>query len=262
MFAKHLPPSPGPPRVLALDDRAAADLPPEVVVEKFNLAPAPAAARADLPSPGAFDAIIGYTAPEQLAALSAYLRPGGRLILAHPTHPQLLITALTAAGLIHCLVEETDGLTLYRGERPPLGSPLERTQLLADSPLPAGEGAGVRGSTSPFLFLLITQTPHLPAWKLTPGEKLAWQAATALDPATGQPALLAFTSLVKAVGFMQPAILQGWLTGVNKIGKFRAAVAATWAHPLILNPDFAVTRGLPLGPHSPVDPATAITGDE
>ncbi|MDW8324995.1 MAG: hypothetical protein RMK99_00390 [Anaerolineales bacterium] len=248
LFAKHLPPSAGLPRVLALDERAAAELPPEIT-------PARAA-----PDGEQFDAIVGYAAPHALEQWLPRLRPGGRLILAGDAAPEAALAALTGAGYIHCLVEEHAGLTLFRGERPPHGSSVERIQFTAGSPLPLGEGLGVR--EFPFIFLLITQTPNKPAWKLAPDEKLEWCAATVLDPANGRPALLAFTSLVKAVAFMQPAVLAGFLSGINKIGKFRAEAAQTWPLPLIVNPNFDDWRAATLGPPLAVDPQAAITGEE
>ncbi len=250
MFAKHLPPSTGRPRVWALDDDAAAELPAEV-----ELWPPALDGGAEV-----CDAIVGHAPPADLARWLKHLRPGGRLILAQRAAPELLLTALTTAGYIHCLVEAHVDLTLYRGERPPLGPSVERVQSLADSPLPTGEGSGV--SPTPFAFLLIHQTPNQPAWTLTPDEKIEWRAVTVLDPTTGQPRLLAFSSLVKAVAFMQKAVMAKWIVGVNKVGKFRAEVAQTWSYPCTLNPEFGAVWGLTLGPHFDVDPQTAITGEE
>jgi hypothetical protein len=253
VFAKHLPPSAGLPCVLALDERAASELPAEITVTQT------------WSNGEQFDAIVGYTPPHDLARWLPLLRPGGRLILANAVASEEALVALTDAGYIHCLVENHAGLVLYRGERPPRGSSAERIQAAAGSPLPMAEGArlsreGVR--EFPFVFLLITQTPNKPAWKLAPDEKLEWRAATVLDPATSQPALLAFTSLVKAVAFMQPAVLAQFLNGVNKVGKFRAEAAQAWPLPLIVNPAFDHWRTAALGPRLTVDARTAITGDE
>lgn len=241
MFAKHLPPSAGLPRVLALDEAAARALPADITL-----------VHGDRDSGGDYDAIVGHAAPNQLAALFKRLRPGGRLILADRGDPQTLITRLAAAGFIHCLAEPQAGLTLYRGERPPQGTSVERLGIL---------NAGA-ASTTPFVFLLIIQTPNKPAWKVAPDETLVWRAATVLDPETGAPVLLAFSALVKAVAFMQAAILNRWLTGINKVGKFQAAAARAWTCPFVLNPDFDSMSGLTIGPLYDVDPQTAITGDE
>jgi hypothetical protein len=244
VFAKHLPPSAGQPRVLALDDQSAAELSAVAAVIPGPQPPA------ELP-PGPFDAIAGQAAPEGVAALARRLRPGGRLILAAAREPEALLAALTGAGLIHCLVEAHAGLCVYRGERPPQAPSAERLRLLA--------GADVQ---TPYVFLLITQTPNKPAWRLAPGERVEWRAATVLDPATGQPRLLAFSALVKAVAFMQPAVLAGALAGVNKVGKFPAEAARGWVLPLAWNPAFEALRGAAAGLPYAVDPAGAITGEE
>jgi hypothetical protein len=249
MFAKHLPPSAGSPRVLALDDSAAAELPAEV--ERID------AGRRRSLAPGQLDAVAGYAAPDQIKALVPLLRPGGRLILAQRagTWPAAsLLAALTSAGLIHCLVEPVGEAILYRGERPQAGSSVERVPSLAAPSAP---------STLPrFVFLLVTQTPNKPAWKLDPAERVEWRAATLLDPTTGEPALLAFSSLVKAVAFMQAAILAGWIEGVNKVGKFRAQAARRWELPLRLDPAFDEVRSDALGPPFGVDSQAALTGEE
>lgn len=49
-------------------------------------------------------------------------------------------------------------------------------------------------------------------------------------------ALLAFSSLPKAVNFMQPAVLSGHVNDINKVGKFRRDYAAAWTLPVIVNP--------------------------
>ena len=88
------------------------------------------------------------------------------------------------------------------------------------------------------------------------------RVATVIDPAASQPALLAFSSLVKAVAFMQAAILAKWIGGVNKVGKFRGEAARTWALPFLLNPKFDDLRSAALGPAYQVDLETAILGKE
>jgi hypothetical protein len=261
VFAKHLPPSAGLPRVLALDLASAQAL---AGLAEVTLALDPAA----LPA-GPFDAIAGPAAPEQIGALGHRLRPGGRLILTHSASPEALLAALTGAGLIHCLVEPQGPLSLYRGERPPVGTSVERMQALAAEgtanpppprhPIQINNYSSIKSAN---IFLLVTRSPNKPAWKLAPGEPVTWQAATVL-PAAGQPpVLLAFTSLVKAVACMQGAVRTGRLTEVNKVAKFPVAAAEAWALPLTVNPAFDAIRDLAPGPELPVDPLTAITGDE
>jgi hypothetical protein len=249
VFAKHLPPSAGLPRVLTLDETAAAELAAVAEVVPGDLAALPA---------GPFDAVAGApmhlgqaAGPSHLAALLERLRPGGRLILTASGAPEALLATLTEAGLIHCLVEAHGPLCLYRGERPPAGGSLARQQALA----------GVELKT-PHVFLLVQQTPNKPAWKLAPDEPLTWQAATVLDPATGAPTLVAFSALVKAVAYMQQTILTGAGPRVNKVAKFPASAAAAWPLPYVLNPDFEALRDVPAGPPLSVDPQRAITGEE
>lgn len=260
VFAKHLPPSAGLPRVLALDQAAAAEL---AGLAQISTPPVPD----DWPA-GPFDAVVGSGAPEQLETLRQRLRPGGRLILAHVAAPAALLAALTQAGLIHCLVEPHGPVSLYRGERPPEGSSLERHQkLAAASPADPTSSyqllvANDSSLPTPFIFLLVSRTPNKPAWKLAPGEAVAWRAATIIPAAGAQPVLLAFSSLVKAVAYMQGAVMDGRLAGVNKVGKFRAETRHDWPLPLALNSDFEQMRDLEAGPLFDLDPQTAISGDE
>jgi hypothetical protein len=255
MFLKHLPPSRELPRVLALDPRAAAELAGSAEVTL---------AGADDPQPDSrFDAIVGPCPPEALPRLAQYLRPGGRAILTSAAEPEALLRALEQAGFIHCLVETAGDVTLYRGERPPIGSPVERVRAAAGSSATGALSLVTPGEiVSPYVFLLVTQTPNKPAWKLGPDERVTWQAATIRPADDGMPALLAFSSLLKAVAFMQAAILAGAIAGVNKVGKFPAQAAHDWPARLALNPAFDSVKGLVAGPALELDPRTAITGDE
>jgi len=294
VFARHLPPSAEWPRVLALDPQAGAEL---AGLAEITTARGPG----DWPA-GPFDAIAGPAAPDQLAALRQRLRPGGRLILTDPSAPETLLAALAAAGLIHCLVEPQASLSLYRGERPPEGSPLERHQPLAaanpanttsnyelpvpndilpitkyELPIPNYELpitnyasltnyelpiTNYASVTTRYLFLLITQTPNKPAWKLAPDERVTWRAATVVPRPGAPPVLLAFSSLVKAVAYMQAAVLAQRLAGVNKVGKFPAAAMPAWPLLLALNSSFEQTRELEAGPPFEVEAQTAITVEE
>lgn len=248
MFARHLPPSAGRPRVLALDPATAAELAePAEVYLAGDAAPA-----------GPYDAIAGrvlFTA-RKVARLAEQLRPGGRLILAAAAEPEALLRTLTEAGLTHCLVEAEGSFTLYRGERPPEpDSTLARAAHLAAA-------TSAEASQPRYLHLLVTQTPNKPAWRLAPDERVTWHAAT-LVPAPGAgPRLLAFSSLVKAVAYLQPAILAGAIVGVNKVAKFPASAAAGWTLPLLVNPNFDEWRGAQPGPPLAVAAEAAITGEE
>jgi hypothetical protein len=244
MFTRHLPPSANQPRILVLDAQAAASFPPEV---KTHLPP----------QSGVFDAVVGYVRPDptldNLEAWYQQLRPSGRLILAAQAEPKSLLEALRQGGFIHCLVEsQPDGWILYRGERPPDGVTLAELS----------EGEDGRALEAPFFFIPVTQTPNKPVWRLEPDEKIVWQAPTRLDPASGQPNLLVFSSLLRAVAFMQRAVLANTVQGINKVGKFPNALVKGWGQSFLLNPTFHVVRGLVPGPSVDVDPQVAITGDE
>jgi hypothetical protein len=244
-FAKHLPPSAGLPRVLALDAASAAALPPEA---EATLA-GPEGLR-----PGSFDAVVGFAGPAGCGRWLDLLRPGGRVILVAGEDPQTLLDALSGAGYIHCLVEPEGDLSLYRGERPPTGAPLDRIARLDSQPADLDR-------LPPFLYLLVSQTPNKPAWKIEPGEPIRWQAATAVNPRTGRTELLVFGSLVKAVAFMQPAVLARAAAGVNKIGKFPSALVRSWDLPFVLNPGFDEWRTAALQTTVDVDPQAAIAGE-
>ena len=78
----------------------------------------------------------------------------------------------------------------------------------------------------------------------------------------GRPAAPVFTSLIRAVAFMQAAVLAGALLGVNKVGKFPAAAACRWPFLLVVDPLFEHWQaGLPAGGGwrwEPADPAVAV----
>lgn len=244
MFAKHLPPSAALPVVLALDPQAAA----ACDLERVALAAADASS---------IDAVCATHWPEQLVVLRERLRPGGRLILMlvdDLAEGEARLAALQAAGYIHCLVEALpDGGWLCRGERAPLDAGLARLTAVAAGGAPVNVTA---------LVLLIRQSPNKPTWRLEPGERRVWEAASLIDPATGRPALAAFTSLVKAVAFMQPAVLAGFLEGINKTGRFATAQVEAWGLPVIVNPAFEDWRNAAPGPRVQVDPAQALAAEE
>ena len=115
------------------------------------------------------------------------------------------------------------------------------------------------------LFLLVRQTPNRPAWSLQPGEIIRWEAAMLQDQ---QPNyyLLAFSSLPKAVEFMQAAVKANCLVGINKVAKFDKSVAPSWQTQTLLNPPFATVRESSHFTFSNmthvIDPSTAVTGEE
>ena len=110
-----------------------------------------------------------------------------------------------------------------------------------------------------YVHLLVRQTPDRPPWALREGETLRWQALTV--GAGGEQKLLAFSSLPRAVAFLQPAVLQGSVRDVNKVGKFNRETARAWPLRLLLNPAPGVLTQHVTGTVD-VDPATAAASDE
>lgn len=258
MFAPHLPPSAALPIVLALDPQAEAALASYVEGgfgggEPGQAVAAPADAR-DV------DAILTFRWPEDLAASRDRLRPGGRLIVLLSNAPSELedgerrLVELNQHGYIHCLIESLpDGGWLCRGERPPIHSGGKRLSGLISS---------VEMGSARALVVLVKQTPNKPTWRLEPGERRVWEAARLVDPSTGQPALLAFTSLVKAVAFMQPAVLAGLLTGINKTGRYALEQVEAWGLPVIVNPAFEDWRNASVAESVRIDPAHSLASEE
>ncbi len=205
-------------------------------------------------------AVLGTTPNEALlTAAKAALRPGGRLIMMETSGEpdEMRVQTLEQAGYTRILVET--GIecplptgVLMRGEKPhTTDDTLERIQVAADHD-DAQPFADYHGK---YVYLLVTQTPNKPVWTLEAGEVIQWQAVT-LDGA-----LLAFSSLPKAVGFMQPAVLAGRIHDVNKVGKFSVATARTWTQPVLLNPASDVLENGTVG-RIEVDATTAEAPDE
>lgn len=232
---KQLPPSGA--QLLALDvgGRLASlkELRPDVRFTPVSLNPAdwpPALLGAD--AVAAWDVRL---TPALLEAAWRVLRPGGRLIVANPLQrfDTRYGATLTNTGFVRLLIEplsEAGGL-LLRGERPHTSSDTTariRTVASADSPAQTLET--YRGR---FVHVLVYQTPNLPPWKLAPGTVVTWQAVTTQGV---PPRLLVFSSLPKAVAFMQPAVLQGRLSGVNKVPKYRREVVMSWRCEVAFNP--------------------------
>lgn len=213
------------------------------------------------PNETGVDAIVALEQPLAEAFLTAArncLRPGGRLIIGwqrgEPDAGQQL--RLEAAGLVRILIETQGQALLLRGERPHTAQDtLERIRQVADDDTFTGPAAW----PGRYIHLLVRQTPNRPPWALEPGERLRWQALT-LGVGTRQ-CLPAFSSLSKAVAFMQAAVLQGRIRDVNKVGKFPREVAGSWPLELLLNPGLAALEQGETGTID-VDPASAASPDE
>ena len=179
------------------------------------------------------------------------LRPGGRAIflLSNETRPLSdLATVLAAAGLIRILTEPVlDGAcVLARGEQPSMDSAAtwrvpDRNAVLAAlgmdvTVIPAGQ------PLPRYLHLLVHQEPPSRGWEPSDPGPVTWDAVTIRRKATDEPVLLGFSSLVKAVAFMKPAVLAGAMPGVNMLPRYRGETAAGWGIALLVNPAFEALR--------------------
>ena len=263
VMAKHLPPSSSTLRLLDLDGRSGGLL---------------AALRSDLdtrhipanefgeqePLPGALDAVVALDvelSDTVLASARRALRDGGRFIAlqSRGTVSQSHLSRLRDHGFARILIEPAlDELgVLIRGEKPfHTADTLERIQFVASGDADSLELSRFRGR---YIHLLIQQRPNKPVWKLEPGERISWRAV-AIEQDSSR-ALLAFSSLPKAVGFMQPVVLAGVIHDINKVGKFSLATVQAWDWDIILNPCSDAIAGESLTTID-IDPALAEVPDE
>lgn len=234
-MAKHLPPSGSTLRLIDVFGRAGSvlrELRPEIEVvyspRKFTNWQI---------KPGSVDAVAAYDcAPEAdlLKSALAALRPGGRLIIMNSQldPAEGFVKTLEGADFTRILVETGAECplpvgALMRGEKAHTEShTVERVKQVAAQDTPT---RSVR-----YIYLLIHQTPHKPAWRMTDEDRIVWNAAGVAGD--GETVLLGFSSLPKAVEFMQPVVMNGHLTDINKIAKFKWDVAKNWPYPMMLNP--------------------------
>ncbi|MBI1258320.1 MAG: hypothetical protein GC204_12680 [Chloroflexi bacterium] len=249
---KHLPPSGSTLRLLDVNGAAAAAL-----RERAGDIEVAVGSSSD---ENYFDAVVGYGEPldDELLSMALFtLRPGGRLIVIDPQGDpsSAQVKRLEAAGYTRILVEEMlPSGVLMRGEKPHVNDDtLARIQSVAD------RDATLVNFSGRYIHLLIRQTPNKPIWALKEGESVTWQAV-ALPDEQGDLRLLAFTSLPKAVAFMQPAVIAGDIKEVNKVAKFSSfTTSLDWQ--LLMNPTADVLYGREVV-FVPIDPASAETPDE
>ena len=263
VMAKHLPPSASTLRLLDLDGRSG-----EILSDwraDLDISPvAPGELGAAELASDSIDAVVAYDVEvgvDMLGDALRLLRPGGRLIIlqSRGAVSESQARTLRENGYTRILVEPAlDGLgVVLRGEKPHLTADTgERIRGVAGADADLLDLDQYAGR---YLHLLIQQMPNKPVWKLSRDETISWRAAAYEDGAG--PVALAFSSLPKAVGFMQPAVLEGLIRDVNKVGKFSRAAARSWAWDVILNPTPASVRGKSLITIQ-VDPASAEAPDE
>jgi SAM-dependent methyltransferase len=261
-MAKHLPPSSAEMRVLDIGGVAGdtltdlrADVMPMIAslrVDDWNYAP------------DSVDAVVAYDTllkPNLLEQVLRVMRAGGRFIVVNPAGEpdEAHVQTLENAGYVRILVEAAvaGAGVLLRGEKAHTTSDtIERVQGVASADADLLDLENYRGR---YVHLLVQQTPNKPVWKRAPDEPLQWHAVTLQR--SDDVTLLAFSSLPKAVSFMQPAVMQGVIKDVNKVGKFSKATAATWAHPVLLNPTLDHIDADAIA-YLEIDPTTAEAPDE
>lgn len=210
------------------------------------------------------DAVVGYdvlTGDALLRQTLVVMRPGGRMIVVNPTGSveQAIVARLESAGFVRILVEQAiDGAgVLIRGEKP---HTTDDTHARIESVAAQDEqGMTLDGYRGRFLYLLVRQSPNKPVWKLTAEDRITWEAYGIRRD--GAYAVLAFTSLPKAVAFMQRAVMDGKIQDVNKVPKLKRENVVSWCESVLLNCDPASlqTSSLLL---CPVDPSLAELPDE
>ncbi|MGB7338623.1 MAG: hypothetical protein WBC91_07010 [Phototrophicaceae bacterium] len=261
-MAKHLPPSASDLRLLDIGGLASDILEkrrPDIHAEVASLVISHWAYPAN-----SVDAVVAYDNGLQmdlLAAILQVMRPGGRLIVINPIGEvdARWVEILETAGYIRILVEPAVGAegVLIRGEKAhTTDNTLDRIEMIAERDADLLNLETYRGR---YIHLLIVQTPNVPIWKRQPTDKIEWHAIAVQQD--DEPYLLAFSSLPKAVNFMQSAVLAGFIHDVNKVGKFSKAIAAAWQFKTRLNPTLSQVENQSVLQVS-IDPDTAEISDE
>ena len=263
VMAKHLPPSSSTLRLLDLDGMSGSLLAQSRKDLRVCHIPASDLAARGVAS-AAFDAVLAYdldlSVPLLISSLGA-LREGGRFIALQPrgAASESHWRCLQDQGYVRILVEPAlDELgVLMRGEKPhATADTVARIQSVAHAD---GDSLDLAHFSGRYIHLLIQQCPNKPVWKLAPGEKIAWRAAAIRRDSA--PVLLGFSSLPKAVGFMQPAVLAGLISDINKVGKFSLEQARALEWDIVLNTTHDSLRDQTLA-FVDIDPSLAEAPDE
>lgn len=270
-MAKHLPPSAAQLRLLDVNGEAGAIL--STLRDDLHIEAVSGQAAAWHIAPASVDAIMAfdYVLNEKfLSTALDTLRPGGRLVVvdsqADAAREGLLQDTgrrLEAAGYVRILVESvltgTPSGVLMRGEKVhTTADTMQRIQQIATQDADRLDLSTFRGR---YVHLLVEQSPNKPPWRMASDEPVTWHALALRDAKDEPPVLLAFSSLPKAVSFMQSAIVTGYLSQVNKVGKFSKATAADWPYRVLVNPGVDVLEGSGLF-RIEIDPDTAESPDE
>lgn len=262
VMVKHLPPSAATLQLLDIGgvaDPIVPELRPDVSVKIASLDPTQWTYDSEQ-----FDAVLAYDLFPNgtlLSAILKVLRPGGRFMLVNPLWgvEQRHVQRLEQIGYVRILVEEAlegSGL-LMRGEKAHITD--DTLQRVRDVAQQDGDLLTLSDFRGRYVHLLVRQLPNKPVWKLTPDEQIEWWAVAV--ERGNSTRLLAFSSLPKAVAFMQPAVMAQFVQDVNKVGKFSKSTASLWPHDILLNPTLAQVEGDTVI-WIPVDPDTAEAPDE
>lgn len=263
VMAKHLPPSSSSMRLLDLDGRTGPALANSRADLDIRHIPADVAGEIDI-APSAYDAAVAFDLDlddSLLAACLTALREGGRLIAVQSRGVvgESHMRRLREHGYIRILVEPAldEHGVLIRGEKAhSTADTRARIQSVARAD---DDSLDLNRFSGRYIHLLICQQPNKPVWKLDKGEAISWRAAAVQRDLA--PVLLGFSSLPKAVGFMQPAVLSGLITGVNKVGKFSIEGAGALERKIIMNPALESLAD-DLLTFIDIDPALAEAPDE
>jgi len=237
VIAKHLPPSSSNLRLLdigAVVGDILLEHRPDLVVDVASLATQHWQYESNQ-----YDAVVAYDtflSEDLLRETLTAMREGGRFVIVNPhdSVDEMWVRVLENAGYIRILVEPAygDEGVLIRGEKAhSTDNTLERVRQVADNDANILDFSTYKGR---YVHLLIIQTPNKPVWKLSADDEIEWRAVSIEKE--GEAHLLAFSSLPKAVSFMQPAVMQGFVHDVNKVGKFSKLTAQEWENPILLNP--------------------------
>ena len=233
LILKHLPPSADLPNGYACDERSRCWV---TALERQG--------HITLNERQAIDSVIASDMTFAVEAMMR-LRPNGRAIFLLPNTAEAisetLVETLASAGFVRILMEAVldNTYVLVRGERPTeYTSTINRMATIAQTVSNAIEPLEPKQAAEQyrFLYLLVQQHPPVRGWEQT--AQTTWRAKTVRDAATDRVVLLAFTSLPKAVAFMQPAVLAGAIQNVNKLPRYDMDQFLKWGLPLIVNPTF------------------------